>query len=445
MQNLCPGQTVTLQANTGAGLSYQWFKDNAIITSATTSSYSTGTAGTYTVQVTKTNGCSAVSAGVVVTNACAAVITDAGSITLCAGSGVAVNFTASGFNAGNMFTLQLSAAGGSFASPTDIGTAAGTGSGSITGVIPTNTPVGAGYKLRVVSSDPATTGPASPLTLKIQSSTVDPISLCAVTVSSNKNLLVWEKPMTANIDSFVIYRNTQVTGVYQKIAAQEYAAFSTYLDNTADPTTQPYRYYISGENMCGEGPQYNPHRTIHLTINKGQGTTKWNLIWNGYEGFSHGTYQIWRGPNAGSLTLLAEVEANSYNSFTDLNAPTGALFYRVVVGDAPSCNPSARTTGGEMVGSNIVSNSETSVNLSWMDMNVWPNPGTSSSQLMVVSSGQDDVYSVRIVDITGRVLDHYEAEANKAIEFGLSYAPGIYTIEAFSKDGQKLVRKWVKQ
>src|SRR5690606_7089276 len=51
------------------------------------------------------------------------------------------------------FTAELSDANGSFAAPVAIGTANGSTSGTINASIPSNTPTGAGYRIRVVSSD----------------------------------------------------------------------------------------------------------------------------------------------------------------------------------------------------------------------------------------------------------------------------------------------------
>ncbi len=72
-----------------------------------------------------------------------------------------INFTSSGtYTAGNVYTAQLSDATGSFAAPTSIGTLSSTASGalSIATSIPSGIAAGAGYRVRVVSSNPATTG-----------------------------------------------------------------------------------------------------------------------------------------------------------------------------------------------------------------------------------------------------------------------------------------------
>ena len=74
-----------------------------------------------------------------------------------------VTFTSSGtFNAGNVYSAQLSDANGSFASPTTVGTLTSTAnSGTITITIPLNTPSGTGYQIQVVSSNPSVTGSAT--------------------------------------------------------------------------------------------------------------------------------------------------------------------------------------------------------------------------------------------------------------------------------------------
>ena len=73
----------------------------------------------------------------------------------CPGDSVHVAYSTNPvFGAGNVFTLQLSNAAGSFASPVNIGTATATSSGVIHGVLPLSTPAGSGYKLRMISSAP---------------------------------------------------------------------------------------------------------------------------------------------------------------------------------------------------------------------------------------------------------------------------------------------------
>ncbi len=78
---------------------------------------------------------------------------------LCAGASIAVPFTSNGtFICSNTFTAQLSDASGSFASPVNIGSLVSNTSGTISATIPSNTPNGTGYRIRVVSTNPVVTG-----------------------------------------------------------------------------------------------------------------------------------------------------------------------------------------------------------------------------------------------------------------------------------------------
>jgi N-acetylneuraminic acid mutarotase len=79
----------------------------------------------------------------------------------CNGLGITVPYSTAGytFNSGNLFAVQLSNSSGSFSSPVNIGAAYSTAtSGTLFGSIPANTPYGTGYRIRVISTNPAVTG-----------------------------------------------------------------------------------------------------------------------------------------------------------------------------------------------------------------------------------------------------------------------------------------------
>ena len=59
--SLCKGDFITLNANTGIGYSYQWFKNGNLLTGATADNYTTNKTGYYEVQVNVPGGCFAVS------------------------------------------------------------------------------------------------------------------------------------------------------------------------------------------------------------------------------------------------------------------------------------------------------------------------------------------------------------------------------------------------
>ncbi len=83
---------------------------------------------------------------------------------LCVGAPVSVPYARTGtynsgslFVAANTFRAQLSNANGDFTNAVNIGSVTSTASGNINATIPANTPVGSGYRIRVVSTSPAFT------------------------------------------------------------------------------------------------------------------------------------------------------------------------------------------------------------------------------------------------------------------------------------------------
>ncbi len=88
------------------------------------------------------------------------------------GDTVKVAFNAAGvYTPGNVFTVQLSNATGSFASPTAIGSVTSNASGvqTITATIPAGQGTGSGYVIRVVSSTPSIIGTETGITVTISS------------------------------------------------------------------------------------------------------------------------------------------------------------------------------------------------------------------------------------------------------------------------------------
>jgi hypothetical protein len=82
---ICSGQSVTLSANTGAGLSYQWLLNGNPISGANQGSYTATAGGTYTVEVTS-GGCSAISNNAIVFIDVPPSLSVSGNLTICRGT-----------------------------------------------------------------------------------------------------------------------------------------------------------------------------------------------------------------------------------------------------------------------------------------------------------------------------------------------------------------------
>src|ERR1035437_2810951 len=91
----------------------------------------------------------------------------------CPGDSVFVSFTITGnFNNANVFTAQLSNSSGSFAAAVNIGSITSTIAGTIPCMIPTNTPAGIHYRIRVYSSSPVDTGTMNNADLVVNASPI---------------------------------------------------------------------------------------------------------------------------------------------------------------------------------------------------------------------------------------------------------------------------------
>jgi hypothetical protein len=198
-------------------------------------------------------------------------------------------------------------------------------------------------------------------------------SLCFVTVDSvsKKNKLVWGTPQGA-IEKFGIYRETNVSGDYALVKFVD-AKSGNFIDGQSSPGQKANRYKLVAVDTCGNISLSSPvYKTMHLTINKGQGDG-WNLIWDGYEGFSFGTYNIMRSVNGSPFELITQVASN-LNSFTDLNVPHPQVAYRVEVAMADLCSEDNNNTQARASRSNEAGSLITGIETEDSSVTLYPNP-----------------------------------------------------------------------
>lgn len=97
----------------------------------------------------------------------------------CQNETFSVNFSQSSCNfvnipSANIYSVELSNASGSFASPVVIGTLTGTVPAAITCTMPLGTPAGAAYRIRISASSPAVTGPDNGSNIAVQAAVGNP-------------------------------------------------------------------------------------------------------------------------------------------------------------------------------------------------------------------------------------------------------------------------------
>jgi len=121
-------------------------------------------------------------------------------------------------------------------------------------------------------------------------------NICVVTVdsTSTKNVIWWEKPTNAPIDSFRIYRD--ISSVFTYVGSTSYNELSTFTDSTVgvDPNLTSYRYKISVLDTCGmESDTSDYHKTMLLQVSPAI-PSGYNLDWDDYLGMTATEYKILR-------------------------------------------------------------------------------------------------------------------------------------------------------
>jgi len=163
------------------------------------------------------------------------------STSLCPATSLNVSFDASGnYNSGNIFSAQLSSSTGSFADPAVIGSLASiANSGTIAATIPANAS-GTGYRIRVVSSNPAINGDDNGANISVKLCKV-PTGISASSITKKTATISWNN-MDCSSSYKIQYRPSGTTAWMTKNASTNSIVLKQLSANTT------YQYHVM--NMC---------------------------------------------------------------------------------------------------------------------------------------------------------------------------------------------------
>ncbi|WP_111707883.1 GEVED domain-containing protein [Lutibacter citreus] len=242
------------------------------------------------------------------------------SSSFCSGTAVSIPYSISGiFNAGNIFTAQLSDASGSFATPVSIGTLSSTTGGTISGTIPLTTSIGTAYRIRVVSSDPVITGAKNAIDISINAIPIitddAPVKLCKNSIQhinttvcggSGNYSYLWEV-ITAGASSLFIPGSTTndyiwLDGYYLDVGTYDYKLTVTDID-LGNETIKNYSVTIKpAPTITGTTPGLRIGTgTVVLGATASSGTINWYAALTG--GSSLGTGTSFTTPYISSTTI----------------------------------------------------------------------------------------------------------------------------------------------
>ena len=279
---------------------------------------------------------------------------------------------------------------------------------------------------------------------------VPAISICLVTVDSQSthNIVIWEKPVTALIDSFLIYREI-TTNNYGKVASIPFDSLSEYHDYGANPNVTSYRYKLSTLDKCGnESAQSLYHNTIHLQ-NLGFGNFQWTfyqienslnpvLSFNVYrDNLGNGNF-FPIGNVPGSNATFTDI---TYSSFPN-------SIYVVDVNWSISCNPTraVSTTRSNIRHLAFVDTIGSFNNLESVTpdmLKIYPNP---ANKLVIISVPFSlSITGLKLFNTLGQLVwtEANEIQGRSFRQLDLeNFTPGFYTISVATSVGelkQKLI------
>ena len=298
---------------------------------------------------------------------------------------ITVDFVAAGsYNAGNVYSVQISDALGSFAAPLGIGSLASSASGplSINAVAPISLTVGSGYRVRVVASDPSTIGTDNGADLEV-------LSLPVVTLAAFNDVC-------EDVTPFALSGGSPAGGTYFGIGVT-----SGNFDPLG-PGTFNLTYTYTDPNGCtsavGAPITVNALPTVTLA-------TFANIC-----------------DNAGSLTLTGGLPSGGVYAGTGV---TGGVFDPAAVGagvytifysytDANNCQALASQTI-------TVDGCSGLFELSELNATIFPNPASGSFSI----SGTVQFEEIQLVDLNGKRIKSYTPSEYYSLE---EVPAGMYVV-----------------
>jgi len=317
---ICANQNFLLGCNTGADYSYQWYYNGIPLQAGFGSTYAPLVTGYYTVGV-EDSSCINLSSPVYITVLPlppTPFISSTGSNNFCGGSSLTLNA-----NAGYSSYLWST--------------------GSTQSSITINT--SGNYWVQGFDADGCF---AQSLDFAVNGSNMLPQYICVSTVDTllNKNRIIWEKPITTSIDSFIVYRESNLAGVYNEIGRVDYYDNSEFVDTISLPDINNNRYRLAIKDSCGNmTTQGDIHGTIKATITPLGNGDSLEVFFTKYIGIDSLSYTLYRGPSANAMAPASSAftfnsSANIY-SIKDLSPPaypSGYVYYQVRANIDNLCN-----------------------------------------------------------------------------------------------------------
>ncbi len=430
-QNICMNDDVTFSVTaTGTSpLTYQWYKNDAVIPDADSSSYTIENA---TLQDTGYYSCE-------ITNLCRTVSSDSAELKV-------INLS---INAGDDKYICSG-------NNTPLSTADSTNYSDESGDITYSWSPATGLSSTAIANpvaDPATsTTYQVTITDEVGCQAFDEVfvfvqnafadeKICMITIDleTGKNMVVWEKVPGKGTKQYHVYKESNLSDVYNLMGTVPFDSNSVYVDLTSIPEQQQDLYKIAVEDTCGNiSAKSLYHKPLFLQFANGQ------LEWQAYEveggsdiGFV--SYIIYRGSDSTSLSPIDTVSASKtvYNDTSSVSQ-SNIFYYRVAGVKSAQCDPNGRLKASGGPYSQSISNLEDNrlknnniTNLSDFDnsLRISPNPAHTEITILIPNIS-DESYELCISNTMGKtIFSRSNIQTNKITIPTKDIKSGLYIVK----------------
>jgi PKD repeat protein len=425
--SVCQNQNIVLSTFAGPNANYQWYFNGLPIQAGVNSSYLPSVSGYYSVSI-EDSGCTVLSDAVNIT------IYPAPPLPYISSSG------STNFCGGGTLTLAANAGYTSYLWST----------GATQNSIVVNT--SGTYWVQGFDANGCY---SQSLDYSVNGSVMLPQYICLATVDTalNKNRVIWEKPITNAIDSFVVYRESVLAGVYNEIGRIAYQSPSEFVDVNSFPSTSNNRYRLAILDTCGNlTTQGDIHATIKSWIVPFGTGDSLEVFFTRYIGINSLSYTLYRGPSPYDLSPIGNAYTFNNNanihSIKDFSPPaysSGYIYYQVRANLINECSSDSNvylqsisnTVGyGNALGLENINQS--------LEVNVFPNPNNGAFSVAIDAMLNEDI-NIMVYNQIGELVwskQLYNMNGKTTIYVPLDQAAqGVYHLSVASN--KKIVNKKV--
>jgi hypothetical protein len=270
---------------------------------------------------------------------------------------------------------------------------------------------------------------------QVSGTTLPSQDICVATMEpqSNSSLIIWEKPLSLEIDSFRVLRETPLgSNNWQMVGSTDYNDLSE-LQDAAASFSSANRYSMVVVDTCGGISALSvPTKTIFLSVGPGVGVRR-VLSWSLYDAATqnNGKYLIYSGNNPQNMNLIDSVP--SIMGFYEDVLPVNGIntVYRVEKRLNNACTSSRNSqnlSSSNIAGNTILSPSSIDSNAQSHQAQLILVPNPNKGQFTIETNMPDHQAFWWMTDISGRRIGNSGTFSGGKTQVGIDLPSGIYFV-----------------